>query len=241
MTKTEALSLYRAAVAGAGQPGARKRWRLAAHALAPLTDDQEAAIAYGVACVSHRRCDWRHAAKLLAAAIDRRSDPAPVTTPKAPKAPMTLCQYLASAGGLCDAGGDLKAMGADKWHVGKRFQRRLVRPDGLGLDHAADLAWERGYFPVSPGWAPDAATCDNYHPVTIADLLAAIDRELSGRPVYPLHDADEWTPHVEPEPEDHDDVWLEAHPGDISDEAAAMLYEAWAHDEARFVPVLEAA
>ena len=42
MTRQAALALYRKAESMAGQEGSRKRWRLAAHALAPLTGDAAA-------------------------------------------------------------------------------------------------------------------------------------------------------------------------------------------------------
>jgi hypothetical protein len=65
-----------------------------------------------------------------------------------------------------------------------------VRPDGVSLEYAAELAWENGYFPDAVIPAGDVA--DNYHAVTGEMLIAAIDRELAGAHVEPEDDAAYW-------------------------------------------------
>lgn len=210
MTRSEALKMYRDAEAKAGQEGSRKRWRLACHALAPLTDDAAAQAAYATACSTHKRADWRTAARALAAALDA-SCARPVTV-KPERRPMSLCEFLSRAGGLNDRGGELRAMGADRWHRGGAFRRRLVNPSGLSLDYAADLAAERGYVAAysTPSMGMGADMADDLHAVTVAALLEAIERELAGRPCYPAES--DWAPYVEPEGEDYEALMNEAFP-----------------------------
>lgn len=69
--------------------------------------------------------------------------------------------------GVQDQGTELSTMEADAGR--KAFQRSLIRPDGLTLDHARELAIERGYLPEG---------------ASINDLLAAIREEAHGKPVY---------------------------------------------------------
>jgi site-specific DNA-cytosine methylase len=104
----------------------------------------------------------------------------------------TLLEFLSQRGGLIDAGGELKGMDADKWHRGQKGRRRLVvetrnaaagekltpgtvdatEASRLSLDEAARAAWDAGYFP------------EMKERPTPEDLLAAIDAELRGDPVY---------------------------------------------------------
>jgi alkanesulfonate monooxygenase SsuD/methylene tetrahydromethanopterin reductase-like flavin-dependent oxidoreductase (luciferase family) len=223
-TKAEALKMYRDAEAKAGQEGSRKRWRLASHALAPLTDDAAAQAAYATACATHKRADWRTAARALAAALDG-SCARPVVA-KAERPPASLCEFLSRAGGLQDRGGELQAMGADRWHRGGAFRRKLVNPSGLSLDYAADLAAERGYVAAfaSPSLGMGADMADDLHAVAVAQLLEAIERELAGHPCYPAES--DWAPYVEPEPVDADALHDEAFPGDVDYAAWADMLEA---------------
>lgn len=186
MTRADALKLYQVAEAGAGTEGARKRWRLACHALAPMTTDAKALTLYATASETHKRADWRLAARAMAATLG--AEPRPVTV-KAERMPASLCEYLAASGGLQDSGGELASMGADRWHTAKAFRRRLVRPDGMALDHAADLAHERGYLLgyAAPTLA-HGGDLQDYHPATVEQLLGAIERELAGRPCYGAED-----------------------------------------------------
>jgi hypothetical protein len=72
----------------------------------------------------------------------------------------------------------LTSMGAAQWHKAKPFRKMLVREDsGLCPDDAAAKAWQAGYF-------GDAADRPD-----VNDLLLAIERELSGSPVYSTDDA----------------------------------------------------
>lgn len=65
----EAMRLFRDAESKAGVTGSRKRWRLAAMALAKVTDDANGQTAYFRAVESHKRADWRIAAQTLAKAV----------------------------------------------------------------------------------------------------------------------------------------------------------------------------
>lgn len=209
-----ALKLYAAAQSAAGQPGARKRWRLAAHALATLTDAAAPLRAYATACETHKRADWREAAHALAAAIDPANKRPVLVKPE--RRPMTLCEFLSKAGGLRDTGCDLKSMGADQWHRRASFRARLVRDDGLALDYAADLAAERGYVAAyaSPTMGMGADMADDYHRVSVDALMAAIERELAGTPCYPAES--DWAPYVEPEAEDYESMWEETYPAEAA-------------------------
>lgn len=79
--------------------------------------------------------------------------------PAAQLAGPTLAQFISRRGGVADPGGELAAMGADRWHVGRRFTRKLVRKDvgpqgEFHPDAVARAAWEEGYFPELQGERP---------------------------------------------------------------------------------------
>ena len=209
----DALKLYQDAEAKAGQEGSRKRWRMASQALAAVTDDPAGQAAFATACTTHKRADWRIAARTLAAALQGVT-PAPAVIKPAP-APMSLCEFLSRAGGLRDTGGDLKSMGAHLWHRRAAFRRKLVTDTGLALDYAADLAAERGYVVgyASPSLAMGAGMDDELHRVGVVELLTAIEREIAGSPCYAAES--EWAPYVEPEPEDHEALYAETWPESV--------------------------
>jgi hypothetical protein len=100
----------------------------------------------------------------------------------------SMMEFLARRGGVEDRGGDLAAMGADTWHRGKPGMPKFIRPHedagpalpGMGSgkgavrfgeDDAALAAHEAGYLPGA-----ERPTIDALH--------AAIQSEISGRPVY---------------------------------------------------------
>lgn len=205
MTRATALKLYQAAEAGMGTPGARKRWKLAARALGGLTCNLQAHQALTRAEHSHARADWREAARALYAVVTGEARPAPVV--KSEPRPMTLCEFLSKAGGLADTGGDLAAMGADKWHRRAPFRRRLVTDNGLGLDYAADLAAERGYIVAYATPGHGVAGGEDLHRIGASELLQAIEREMAG--VVSLPADSDWAPYVE-RPEDEEALWNEA-------------------------------
>ena len=211
-----ALKLYQDAESKAGQTGARKRWRMAAQALALVTDDAAGQKAFAVAVQSHKRADWRIAARTLAKAISG-PEIAPSVAIKPERPPMSLCEFLSRAGGLRDTGGDLKSMGAHLWHRRGAFRRKLVTDTGLALDYAADLAAERGYVSgyASPSLGMGADRDDELHRLGVGDLLQAIERERAGSPCYPAES--DWAPYVEPEPEDHEALWAETWPESVDD------------------------
>lgn len=207
---TAALDLYRAAEQGAGTEGARKRWRLACHALAKVTTASAPLAAYAKACETHKRADWRDAARAMAASLDTSTARSVAAKPE--RRALTLLEFLSAAGGLQDTGGELQGLDAHLWHRLAPFRRKLVNPAGLAMDYAIDLAWERGYFDHVP--QPDWASGDNAHPVTPAMFLEAVRRELAGTPCLP--NACENAPYyVEPEPDDAERLWAETYPESV--------------------------
>lgn len=83
----------------------------------------------------------------------------------------SLLEWISRGGGIRDDGGELAAMGLDKWHVGRPFRRRLQAdgPGGDTLDGWAQRAVEAGYLPES---------VDGYTP---KQLLEAMAEESRGR------------------------------------------------------------
>jgi hypothetical protein len=211
-----ALKLYQDAESRTGEPGARKRWRMAAQALALVTNDPAGQKAFAVAAESHKRADWRIAARTLAKALGA-PEKRPSVAIKPERPPMSLCEFLSRAGGLRDTGGDLQAMGAHLWHRRGAFRRKLVTDTGLALDYAADLACERGYVSgyASPSLAMGADRDDELHRLGVGELLSAIEREIAGTPCYPAES--DWAPYVEPEPDDHESLYAETWPESVDD------------------------
>lgn len=79
----------------------------------------------------------------------------------------SVLEFIREKGGLADEGGELAAMDAD---VGKTKKNRLTQENGRSLDDMAELLAEAGYIPER----------------SEAAILAAIDSELRGSPVYAL-------------------------------------------------------
>lgn len=85
----------------------------------------------------------------------------------------SMLEFLAKNGGLKpNDGGELAAMDADKWHVGKPFQKKLIKENGLNLDDAGQLLQQNGYY------GPEGAR------PTEAELLDHISEEMGGNPRY---------------------------------------------------------
>jgi hypothetical protein len=88
----------------------------------------------------------------------------------------SLLEFMSSKGGVDDTGGELAAMDADKWHVGRPFRRKLVRESGPSVGDMAVSAWEAGYFP------------DRSSPPDAREFLDSIRQELAGRRIYAMAD-----------------------------------------------------
>lgn len=82
----------------------------------------------------------------------------------------SLTDFLISAGGLQDQGGEITALGLQ--NVAQSFKGRLVRETGLKLDRARELAAEDGFFDHRYG-TPEAAVEKS----TVADLLDELDAD----------------------------------------------------------------
>lgn len=146
-----------------------------------MTTQSQALALYERACQTHKRADWRMACHALAAVL-QGDQPKPPAKPKAerPAKADTLLGFL-SRRGMIDTGGELKARGLHLWHREGPFRRRLIRDNGLGLDDAAQAAWEAGYFPDAV--MPTGEDGDTYEAVTPAQLLDAMSDEYTGRAV----------------------------------------------------------
>lgn len=81
----------------------------------------------------------------------------------------SLAEFLKENGGLQDQGGELSARDAAK------TIRGLIKSGGLTLDGAAELAHDAGYISAK----------------TEQGLLDALDRELAGKPVHTLQNANQ--------------------------------------------------
>jgi hypothetical protein len=77
-----------------------------------------------------------------------------------------------AAGGIQDTGGDIAAMGGNDWHRGQPGRRKLINPEGMRIEEAAQRAHDAGYFPDHPD-VPD-----------INEFLSALQDELNGRQRY---------------------------------------------------------
>ena len=89
---------------------------------------------------------------------------------RAPSQGPSLLKYIADNGGISDEGGEISAMGGDRWHVGKPYQRQLTGV--MDPEDAAQKAWEAGYFPRLDG------------PPPVNGLYDAMSDELRGRALY---------------------------------------------------------
>lgn len=108
---------------------------------------------------------------------EKASSSLKIVQPAAMKRPPSLFEFLASKGGIQDQAGELRALDLKRQFLPR--QGALVRPGGLTLDRARELAEEAGYIRPS-----DRA--EGFGRTEITDLLDAIDREGRGAKVYPL-------------------------------------------------------
>ncbi len=165
----------------------------------PLSDDLRAMLSdeSGQAVLRQTRADALERQDMgQVAEIDRLmagAEPKPGANPlppvDAPQAPpveedprgVGFLAYLRSLGGIRDDGGELSAMDLGRDNAGKFQKNRLSDPNGISLEHAAQRAWEDGWFPDAK--LPASDTADNYNPVTGQDLLDAIRKAVRGEPV----------------------------------------------------------
>lgn len=104
----------------------------------------------------------------------------------------SLLEWISGRGGIEDTGGDIRSMGGDNWHKGKRFRRRLIRETARGQADAftADKVSENdpetlfrdaisaGYFPELMG-----AQEERYNDkIDLQAFYDAIEEELRGVP-----------------------------------------------------------
>jgi len=91
------------------------------------------------------------------------------------KGPSDLVTFMRSLNGIRDDGGELTAAGisnaarkGEDFAGGENRLGKLVNPEGMGLDEAAERAWREGYFPELDV------------PPTNAEFLAALDDTYRG-------------------------------------------------------------
>lgn len=105
----------------------------------------------------------------------------------------SLLEFISRRGGIYDIEGDLKAMDLDKWHLEKKFRRKIVQDtarstqtdiEGKAVDVNSDLL---------PDYVREAAEEAGYLPEgsTVADLYNAISEELGGNPTYIFNEMDQ--------------------------------------------------
>lgn len=97
---------------------------------------------------------------------------------KVPKKPKTLAEWLSDNGGVKEYSGELAGMNAELFHKGKPFQKKLVRDNGMELDDAALMAWEKGYFP------------ELQERPTVNEFLEKLAEDLKGNSKYSELDRD---------------------------------------------------
>jgi len=91
----------------------------------------------------------------------------------------SLAEFVSQDGGMFDTGGQLAAMGADRWHRGKVGKGRLVVPDTFSATGPmpADLADRQPEQvlarAVAAGYLPEGSTVD--------DLMAALKADIKGK------------------------------------------------------------
>lgn len=90
----------------------------------------------------------------------------------------SLIEFLSKQGGVRDVGGDLQSVGASLWHKDGSWRSRLVRPDGVDLETAAQRAFDAGYFPELADATMEGA--ENMQRVSAQDMIDAIEDELRG-------------------------------------------------------------
>ncbi len=103
-----------------------------------------------------------------------------------PNSGPSLMDFVAQNGGLHDQGGEVSAMDGDLWHRdlshtgATAFRRKIIQPNGLGLEDMAQRASDAGYFPdaQTPSWS----SSDNTQGVGSQDLLDAMRGELDRVP-----------------------------------------------------------
>jgi len=98
--------------------------------------------------------------------------------------PLDLISWLRTRGGVQDQGGELSAMGITNnardldFAKSEGFLGKIVNPQGMTLDDAAQAAWERGYFP------------DHAERPTVPEFLDALGETHRGGPARVFHPDD---------------------------------------------------
>jgi len=105
----------------------------------------------------------------------------------------SLLDWIASRGGIEDKGGDLTAMGADKWHREKKFRRKLLKAyteaqgnliggahNPNSIESTFDAAVSAGYFPELLAQRENGTGYADA--LDVNAFKAAIADELAGRP-----------------------------------------------------------
>lgn len=114
-----------------------------------------------------------------------------IDMPKRGRRPDTIVDAFSRIGAK-DDGGELRAMGLDKWHRAAPFRRKVIREDGASLDDAAMRLYEDGWFEGTPvGVEMDAAMRgERPQPDLVRPMLDMLDEDMRGRAVFRPGDAD---------------------------------------------------
>lgn len=100
---------------------------------------------------------------------------AAVKDPKTPKMDgPSLLEFISKNGGVNDTGGELSALDADKWHLGKPGKGKLIKDTGMSPDAMAQKLQDAGYI----------QTQDPTGQPTAQDLYDSVQKELAGNKIY---------------------------------------------------------
>lgn len=94
----------------------------------------------------------------------------------------SLMQFIADSGGIRDEGGEMAAIGADRWHRDGAWRRKIFQPDGEPMEAMAQRALDAGYFPDRAAAVMNSA--DNMSVLGRDDILEAMRLEMAGRPRF---------------------------------------------------------
>lgn len=100
--------------------------------------------------------------------------------------PKTFLQWIGERGGIYDDGGELKAMGLDKWHVGKPFAKKIIKQRNKNQQDAfGGASSDKHQHDITAIEAKEAGYLNDD---SVESLLALLDKASRGDDPYSEHD-----------------------------------------------------